>query len=331
MPEILPSGFGLGSVLFQTINSKFSGAFLNEKVIVDKEPGLIDTDTTAAGFTRVFAFLDRIPALRPWNAGPRVRNPVALRAQTITAGRFEDTVAMDVDIINDIMGGVDYYSTAIAQLGAAAARQKDRLVAQWLTGLAETANIYDGVPFFSASHPINMDNTGLGTQANLFTSKSLTAPNFASVYASFKTILGADGTPFVMTDNLVLMHPPNLREQAKALMEDEYFTAANAWSMVGTSGPSPNTLKGVARCLENPYLSAAVTGTAADDTTWYLFDVGQVVQPLVYWLREAPILVPKSTQPSDQEYFDDNMIVYGLKMRAAAGPGLWQFAARATA
>lgn len=87
---------------------------------------------------------------------------------------------------------------------------------------------------------------------------------------------------------------------------------------------------------DHPVLDA--TGTvqsvsnslAGAGTPWFLIDDSQVVKPLIYQERKAPVFVTMD-DPTNPEVFKRNMFTYGADYRGNVGYGFWQFAVRSQA
>jgi phage major head subunit gpT-like protein len=63
---------------------------------------------------------------------------------------------------------------------------------------------------------------------------------------------------------------------------------------------------------------------------WYLFDTSRGSKPMIFGMREAPYLQPASDWTKQHEFFHDEL-VWGIKARGGAAPGLWQLAYKSMA
>lgn len=101
----------------------------------------------------VYPWLGQWPRMREWLGDRHVKSLTAHRFE-IENKTFETTVAVEREAIEDDRFGV--YSPMFQELGAAVAEWPADLVFALLKA-GETAIGYDGVPFFSGSHPHKID------------------------------------------------------------------------------------------------------------------------------------------------------------------------------
>lgn len=134
---------------------------------------------------------------------------------------FEDLVALSHSITNKNAG------TALRLLRNEFEDNKYNRAAQWAANAGDAAvywpqrsivsliqngktqNSYDGVPFFSASHPVNPFDASLGTYSNLFTAKPLSAANLAAVVASIVAIPHPGNAPRYLKPTVLMVDPSN--------------------------------------------------------------------------------------------------------------------------
>jgi phage major head subunit gpT-like protein len=134
---------------------------------------------------------------------------------------FEDLVAISHSITNENFGTglkidrnsfednrYDRAAKWAADVGEAAGYWPQRKIVE-LIQAGTTKKGYDGVNFFSSSHPVNPYDDTLGTYANLFTGKPLTAANVASVVASILAIKHPGDAPRYLKPRLLLVDPSN--------------------------------------------------------------------------------------------------------------------------
>lgn len=104
-----------------------------------------------------------IGALEEWN-GPRTVEELSEDAYSITAKKFQKTVGVPRESFEDNTHGS--YIAQLETFGMMVGAWPDQQVAKKLEA-GETDLCYDGVPFFSASHPIEHGNDAAGTFSNL--------------------------------------------------------------------------------------------------------------------------------------------------------------------
>lgn len=269
--------------------------------------------------TNVYGWMDFVPALRQWVGERQVKNVVS-RGITATNLTYEGTLEVPRAKLEDDQFGL--YSMSASMLGRAAAVWPDQLMTNALiNGGAATSLGYDAVPFFSASHPKDINGELAGTQSN-DNALALTGANFATVLAAGKSYVGRDGVPigaFSGGTLPILMVGPTLEKAARDLISANFFSPGTAYGLAAANAPSSNTFYGAAQIIINPFITSA--------TAWYLLDVSLPVRGLVWQLRQAPQFSQR-TAPTDDPVFERDMYQYGVRARGVATYGLWFTAIR---
>lgn len=132
---------------------------------------------------------------------------------------FEDVAAISFGLQNENFGTAlrlernaiedNKYDRAALWAGAAgqaAAYHPQRKIVELILN-GKTGLGYDGVAFFSASHPVNPYDTAAGTFSNLFTAKPLTAANLAAVVASIVSIKHPGDAPRYLRPSILVVDP----------------------------------------------------------------------------------------------------------------------------
>lgn len=270
---------------------------------------------TSVSKQTVHGWLDKFPKLREW-IGPRDVNNYVAQSYTLTNKKFELTVGVEVDDIDDDQ--YNLYGPAAEMMGMQAKEWPDDQLTPVLE--AGTAGVtFDAVPFFSATHPVDTANAGAGTQSNLFAANLFTAPNLATARSNMRKFKGRDGKPLGMNLKAVML-PPELEQAGLQLANGEYIVAtfgANA-----ATGSQTNVLRGSFTPIINPKLTSA--------TTWYGFDNRWPLRAMIWQLRMAPRFTLK-VSPQDDNVFNDDQYLMGVKARGVGGYGLWFMACQNTA
>lgn len=268
-------------------------------------PRLVELATTVPSNTRTntYGWMARLLKMRRWD-GPRVIQNLNTHAYQLENEPYELTVGVDRDDIEDDQLGV--YNPLFEELGRQAAKWPDQVLKAVLQA-GTTTNGFDGVPFFSATHPLNP----AGNQSNNFSSTPLSAANFGVVRAAMSAYTGEDGEPLGVTPDTLIV-PPALEDMANSIVTAEY----------GASGAT-NVQRGQARVVVVPEL-------ANEPATWYLADTSNAIKGLVWQLRKAPQFVAK-TDLTDDNVFFQKQFVWGVDARGVGGYGPWYLMARATA
>ena len=253
-----------------------------------------------------YGWLARLPKMRQW-VGPRQIQNLSEKAAVIYSADFELTVGVDRnDIERDNLG---VYPPMFQMLGQQSRKHADQLVKAALQA-GTSSNGFDGVAFFSASHPV-----GSSTYSNNYTTSALSAANYQTVRSSMMGLLAEDGEPFgVMPDLLIV--PPQLEVTARQILFAEMVSD-------GAGAGITNVLRNSAQLLVIPEL-------ANQSTTWYLADTSKAIKGLVLQTTRAPSFVSKD-QPTDDNVFFNKQFLYGVDQSEAVGYGLPWLIARSIA
>ena len=133
----------------QTLYRGFNAAFREGfgQAPADHMPLTLERPSTTR--TEEYGWLGQAPGLREW-VGERVYRGITQHGYTIRNKKFEDTILVNRDDIEDDHYGV--YSPLFQELGRAAAAHPCELVYQALVDGFSTA-CYDGQYFFDTDHP----------------------------------------------------------------------------------------------------------------------------------------------------------------------------------
>jgi phage major head subunit gpT-like protein len=269
----------------------------------------LEVPSGAEGVT--YSILDRIPRMRKWLVGnPRAIINASLRSFTLINDDWELTAEIDRNKFDDDQAG--NFAGLFGQFGEQAKHWPDTMVAQLIQGgTAATSTAYDGQPFFSTSHPVNMDSAAAGTYSNLSaTGMALTAANYNTVRSTMQTYLGADGNPLGVMPTLLIV-PPQLEQAGKQILNTDWIAPGTGFGAIAANAPSQNTLRGSADLLMIPQL-------ANEPTVWYLVATSGGAKPFIFQNRKAPVF-QMYTAPSDPEVFKNRKYVFGTDARGAAG------------
>ena len=134
-------------ILTTGIQAVFNGAFndYTPRVIYNR----IATDANSTTRQELYPWLGKSTGFREW-VGDRVAQNIALHSYSIVNKKFENTVTLDRDAIEDDVYGA--YNPLFQQMGQDAAEHPDVLTFQALQQ-AGTLLCFDGKPFFSNAHP----------------------------------------------------------------------------------------------------------------------------------------------------------------------------------
>lgn len=301
---LTPSALAAITTNFQLL---FQNALKGAKVDWQKFAMLVNS----TGKTEAYGWLDEVDELREW-IGPRQIANLAARAQEVENRKFERTIGVKRDDIEDDRLGL--YAPRIQMLAEAAAQWPDKLVTDAMVG-GGSAICYDGQYFFDGDHPVDPENAGAGTQSNLHTSMALTSDNYRTVRARAMQIKGRSGVPLAIMPNLIIV-PPALEATALEIVKADLIAASAA--------AKTNVMRGTADVLVLPRLAAN------SDTTWYLGCTTKAIKPFIFQQRFAPDLTSLDSKESEHVFHRDEFL-YGVRARGAGAYGLWQLIHKCTA
>lgn len=189
--------------------------------------------------------------------------------------------------------GVDLALEWSAQIGAQSAYwPQKQIVTLMKQGAAATSLSYDGVPFFSASHPLNPLNTSVGTYSNLFTgvpidvsqTADVALANLQSVFARIASIKMPNGS------DPRFLRPSGIIANPKLYPRVAQLTNAKFLAQAASSGGGSADVEAIISALGygQPILADEFAGFESDTT--YFVICKQVTQSqlggMVYIDRE---------------------------------------------
>ncbi len=270
----------------------------------------------STGKSTVHGWMDKFPKLREW-IGPRLVETIVAQAYSLENKKFELTVGVSrTDIEDDLL---HLYAPTAQMMGMQAKEWPDDQMTPTLEAGSSTVT-FDGANFFSTSHPI--DTAGeitVSTQSNLFTTLAFSAANLATARANMRNFKGRDNKPLGMNLKAVML-PPALEQAGLQAANSEFIVAT--FGINAATGGQTNVLKGSFTPIVNAKLTSA--------TTWYGFDNRWPVKALIWQLRSAPEFALK-VAPTDENVFNDDQYLMGVRARGVGGYGLYFMACQCTA
>ncbi|MGK3961328.1 Mu-like prophage major head subunit gpT family protein [Sorangium sp. So ce1667] len=221
----------------------------------------------------------------------RIENESLYRAVEISSDDFDD----------DKIG---QYQAVFYKLGAVAALGPSEMVEDVVIN-AESLTGFDGVAFFSTSHPVKPKETGGTTWSNKLTKASgLTFTTFAEAYQAMREFPREDGKS-AGAKGVVLAGPPSY----EGVIMD-ICTMQTPSSLQGGQNPWFGRVK--------PMIVDNWKGVDA----WYLFDTRSALErPLIFQERRPLGMVPLHTTPDDPEVKKHRKYSWMVDGRLGAGIG----------
>jgi phage major head subunit gpT-like protein len=285
---------------FQQLDMRFQRGYTGRKQYYDQFADLVPSSTKQ----NLYSWLAELPGLRKWY-GPKLARNISSRAYALVNEDWEDTYEMDRNDIDDDIAGI--YGQREQLMGDAASRWPDDLMTD-IVKTGTTALCFDGQFFFDTDHPVDLDDAGAGTYANLLTTKALTQANFNAAVAAMMSFVGESGKPLEVQPTL-LMVPPSLRQTAYEITQAGLIAQG-----LGTStgaAAATNVNQGEVKVLVNPRL----VGDTAN--AWYLFSTDRI-KPFIFQQRKAVTPV-QMIDPSNPVVFNQRKWTRGVEARGTGG------------
>lgn len=284
-------------LLEKGLRTEFVKAFNNGEDPKDVMPVIMKTESTSN--QEKYGWLGESPQLREW-VDERKLSGLKDYDYTLPNKDYEATLKVDRNVMEDDQLGA--VKVRVRDLAARARTHPRKLFFDAL--IAGTTELgYDGVAFFSNSHPESGSN-----QDNLLGySAAGSVPTVAEFTTGFETGRAAIRG---FTDDQG--EPRNEGELdlycfASPLLENVMDQVFNATLL----NNSTNTLKGAAK----PIVSSRLSGL-----DFYLLDGSGVIKPFIHQLRQAPRF--EANEKGDNAFMRKHLL-YGIDYRIGFGYGAW--------
>lgn len=289
------------SFLFNQFKTDYDLGFANRTV---NWPSLAERIASTTEMN-TYGWLAEIPGFREW-IGPRVFHNLASRSYSIVNKDWEDGFTVARNKIEDDQFGI--YSRHSQLLGDAAKALWDNLVFDTLQAGASALS-FDGQYFFDTDHPINIDDAGAGTYANLFTAKPINPTNLAFLSNKMLAFTGESGRSLEIYPDLLVVPPSLALDAATAL----------APVVASNNAAIPNPLiSGIAG--GRPLKVLVVPRLENQPTVYYLLST-QRLKPIILQVRKEPEIIQRTDAAADNLFYRKEF-EYGADARGNAGYGL---------
>jgi phage major head subunit gpT-like protein len=289
----------------ESLYTEFSLAFQQGYSSTDPWAPLISTEVPSGTKSNTYGFVERLPKLREW-VGPRIAHNLKSQAYSLANKKFELTVEVDRDEIEDDDASLAMYRQQIVpEFGRQVKKHPDQLITELM--LANTALAYDGVALFSNAHII-----GDGTYSNDF-DLALTEDNFNTVWSAMVSYVGEDGEPLGVIPNL-LFHAPQLRKQARTVLASDIV----AKTILNVAGDQNVAAAGVSNATKGWAEPVMIEEWATKPNMWVLACTTKAIKPFVHQIRRQGNFVARD-RPDDPKVFDLSKFTYGTDKRCAVG------------
>lgn len=295
------------AALQTSVSFIFASAYRDTPTPVDQ----LATVVSSTHSIETYGWMQRLLAMREW-IGPRVKQGLQTQAYTLKNKSFEATLAVDKEEIEDDSLGL--FEPRARELGRIAARIWFQLLVDALAA-GTSALGFDGVAFFSASHPLNP----AGVQSNLNLSTALdngltdahreaNSARINTVVSAMRNYTGEDGRLLGVNPTHIIIPP------SRELAVRQVLNAA----LTGNGGT--NVLAGYLQIMVIPELEST-------PTVWYVADLSAPIKPLILQKRKEVELVSKVSLTDDNVFWQREFI-WGVDCRGVAGYGPWWLMAK---
>ncbi len=177
-----------------TLSTAISTAFNTSLIGTETTYMRVAMEVHSTGKANTYPKLSELPGMREW-IGDRVINRLDMSAFTLLNRKFENTIAIAVDHIEDDEYG--FYSNIAGDLGQTAAELPDDLVWEQLQKGFDTTH-FDGQFFFDADHPVE-DVDGNETSVSNFQGGAGAAWYLLDTTRHIKPVIFQNRTPAQIT------------------------------------------------------------------------------------------------------------------------------------
>lgn len=240
---------------------------------------------TLSGFTSTDALrlkfpirLGSMPGFREW-AGERDVKNVDLTSFFIDSKPWERTIGVPLDVA--LKGEFAAYLNEVDDLRIAGMMHPNRLIATLLANGASSDDGWDGVPFFSASHPVDLRGQVSGVFANTVGTKPFNRASLAYAKAYFRGLKAPDGKTSLGLRLTHVMLPTALEDQAVRLSTAEYLPNIDPSASAQAGVTESNIHKGTFTPIIAPELDADSA------STWYALALNLSARPFESQARGA--------------------------------------------
>jgi phage major head subunit gpT-like protein len=271
---------------------------------------------TSNGESESYDWLGAMPTLRELIGDIQIRN-LSANTWRIINREFENTIGIKRrDIERDRFG---LYNPVLQTMGDNARRYPDRMLAKLLTD-GFTNKDYTGKNFFDAN---KAGTPGTKFPFTNFTTKKLSADNFAAARQNILERRAANGEPMDLGADLLLLVTPKNEGLSKQILQSDFvMQTAQAAGTGGAAGQVSiagagvtNVNKGTARLKVWPLLSAY------NSDAWFLLETGMPLKPLIVQ-TELPPEVVGVTNINDSHVVLKKEFLYQAYTRLGAGYGM---------
>ncbi len=309
-PNVNPNVASVDTLTAQGMIANFYGTSWN---FLDYVEGKIDSSTLIDLITIPGSIA--YPNYSPSGAAVR-RASVAVNTIMLQQNRYARMIDIQKGILEgstDEMAAVYMAQlNSIASSGYASSFMQREAVKALIKNTTRT--YIDGQAFFSASHPVNPNDsttvaitTGLATYANLSTGKAFSTTNLLNGIIAAKQLCWDDGQP-IQTSKFTVFAAPALEPLIAHVLKSEFLGFASAFSASDTSSTQSSPVQTLMKNGKNGKTEIdfvimpeyPVTSGGGVATDWYL--ATGFMPPWALKINRQPEFVPRF-DPRDENVF----------------------------
>jgi len=266
----------------------------------------------------VYGWLAQFGGMRKWE-GSRQAVDAAGRSYTLRNAPFERTVELDLDKVSDDQYG--FFGAVVENLARVGKTLPDQETAKAVYN-GTTAICWDGQAFFADAHPVNVDDSTLGTYDNNLVGASYnlaTDPKgaWSKAKAAMMKFKDDGGKPLNAIPDTLLVGPDLL--DAALTIADSSTIVATIQAVQGTGNNVAGA--GVTNIYQGKITVVCSSWLTSDTTAGYALDTKKSLKPFLWQVRE-PVMFKARINPEDPKVFDTKKLTYGVDGRGCAGYGL---------
>jgi phage major head subunit gpT-like protein len=250
-----------------------------------------------------------MPSVSEWFGMRRVRSPKMRPSYTATARKWENTVGIEQDVIDDDQ--LQLVTPAIQEIPLKAVNAINRLCFSTLAAGFTTVGPEGGSYYFFNDTHLESAVVATVNDNKLGTTAYGGPTQLQAAMAALSRFTDMDGEALNLKGNL-LVGPPELEGLFRTTLYAEYYPI----SVNSISGAAVNVWKGV-----GDYIT---TADLSDTTDWFWLKTDLPTKPILLIMRQSPTS-QELAKTSDAAFFYD-MQYFGTKSRYTCAFGPWQLA-----
>lgn len=239
--------------------------------------------------------IEQISGMRTWT-GPREIKNLSSKKLSIVARKFEDTISVKRDDVEDDQYGL--YNAVFQTLAVNAANMPGDIVSEMLANAAN-AKWLDGAAFFGTTRKYG-DKSVISNKGTA----ALSNDAFNAAYDGMRAYKGHGGQSLKVRPNL-LLHGPALRTIVADVIKSPFRSVTVGEAAVTLPNPNANIVTPV-----------EVDGITNND--WFLVDARMPYKPIAVFMRKSPDRLVRLDREEDPNVFMDSEFIYGTDGRAEA-------------